>query len=150
MNDFLSRETGRSRRTKKTFAIVLADLDNFGRVNETHGQAAGDAVLKEIAAVIKRGTRSFDLVGRYDGGEFLVIVPEIAGKQTAVEVAERIRRGIESHEIALPSGDLYRMTASFGVACLGEDGTSPEDLLVKADERMYQAKRDGRNKVVYE
>lgn len=150
MNDFLSRETERSHRSKKTFGIVLANLDNFGKVNETYGQASGDAVLKEIAAVIKRGTRSFDLVGRYGGGEFLVIVPEISGKQTAVEVAERIRRGIESHVVALPTGDGFKLTASFGVACLGEDGTSPEDLLVKVDERMYQAKREGRNKVVYE
>jgi diguanylate cyclase (GGDEF)-like protein len=149
MTEFLSREAERSHRTKKNFAIVLVDLDNFGQVNEKYGESSGDSVLKEIAAVIRRGTRSFDLVGRYGGEEFLIIIPEIAAKQTAVDVAERIRRSIASHVCFFPAGEKFSMTASFGVACMGEDGTSPEDLLVKVGERMFRAKREGRNRVVH-
>jgi diguanylate cyclase (GGDEF)-like protein len=149
MSEFLAREAERSLRTDKEFAIILLDLDNFKRINDTYGHPAGDAVLKAVVEIMTRCTRQYDLVGRYGGEEFLVILPEIE-KRTAVRTAERIRSRIASEEIGIAGGRRVSVTASLGVACFGEDGRTAEDLLVKADERLYQAKRGGRNAVVFE
>jgi len=97
---------------------------------------------------MNRCTRRYDLVGRYGGEEFLVILPETGGGE-AVEIAGRIRAGIESKEIEISPVKSLSVSASFGVACFGEDGTVVEDLLLKVDERLYQAKRKGRNRVVH-
>jgi two-component system cell cycle response regulator len=88
-------------------------------------------------------------VGRYGGEEFLLILPEV-NKAVAVVVCERLRRNIEEHEIEIGEGQKISVTASFGIAGFDEDGDAPDDLLVRADERLYKAKRAGKNKVVYE
>jgi diguanylate cyclase (GGDEF)-like protein len=148
VSEFLARETERSLRTDKPFALVLADLDHFKRVNDSHGHPAGDIVLKAVVGLMTGCTRQYDLVGRYGGEEFLIILPEIE-KRNAVEAAERIRTRIGSREIEITGGKRLSVTASFGVAIFGDDGRVAEDLLVKVDERLYQAKREGRNRVVH-
>jgi diguanylate cyclase (GGDEF)-like protein len=149
MNEFLTMETERSRRSQKEFAVVLVDVDDFKKVNDTYGHLSGDVVLKAIVEGIIRGTRQYDIVGRYGGEEFLTIMPEI-DKATAVEVAERMRRNIENHEVEISDGEKVKVTASFGIATFPEDGISTDDLLVKADERLYKAKWEGKNRVVHE
>ncbi len=149
VTEFLAREAERSLRTNKKFALVLADLDNFKKVNDTFGHLAGDVVLKSVVGIMTRCMRQYDLVGRYGGEEFLIVLPEIE-KAKAVETAERLRAGIESLEIEIPGGKRLSVTSSFGVAHFGEDGTVADDLLVKVDERLYRAKREGRNRVISE
>jgi diguanylate cyclase (GGDEF)-like protein len=149
MNEFLARETERSRRSHSTFAVVIADVDDFKRINDTYGHLSGDIVLKAIVRGIISGTREYDIAGRYGGEEFLIIMPEI-DKQTTVDVADRMRRNIEDYEIEVMNGEMVTVTASFGIASFDEDGNSPDDLLVKADERLYKAKRQGKNRVVFD
>lgn len=147
MSEFLARETERSLRTGKMFALILADLDRFKKVNDTYGHPVGDLVLRAVVGLVIRCTRKYDLVGRYGGEEFLIILPEI-GRQRAPGIAERIRAKVESLEIGIGGGHKLSVTASFGFAFFGEDGMTAEDLLVMVDERLYQAKREGRNLVV--
>jgi diguanylate cyclase (GGDEF)-like protein len=149
MNEFLTMETDRSKRSQKEFAVVLVDVDDFKKVNDTYGHLSGDVVLKAIVGGIIGGTRQYDIVGRYGGEEFLIIMPEV-DKATAVEVAERMRRNIENHEVEILDDEKVKVTASFGIAVFPEDGISPDDLLVKADERLYKAKWEGKNRVVHE
>jgi len=149
MNEFLAKEAERSRRTHKEFSVTITDVDDFKKVNDMYGHSSGDVVLKEIVGGMISCTREYDTVGRYGGEEFLIIMPE-ANKQTAVDVADRMRRNIEKHEIELTEGAKVTVTASFGIASFQEDGNSPDDLLVKADERLYKAKREGKNRVVFE
>lgn len=149
MNEFLVKEAERSRRTERNFSVVVTDVDDFKKINDTYGHASGDIVLKEIVGGMIKTTREYDTLGRYGGEEFLLILPEV-DKATAIVVCERLRRNIEEHEIELADGDRISVTASFGIASFGEDGSAPDDLLVKADERLYKAKRAGKNRVAYE
>ena len=149
MNEFLARETERSKRSHSKFAVVMADVDDFKRINDTYGHLSGDIVLKAIVRGMISGTREYDIAGRYGGEEFLIIMPEI-DKQTTVDVADRMRRNIANHEIEVMNGEMVTVTASFGIATFDEDGNSPDDLLVRADERLYKAKRQGKNRVVFD
>jgi diguanylate cyclase (GGDEF)-like protein len=149
MNEFLAKEADRSRRTNRGFAVSITDVDDFKRVNDTYGHLSGDMVLKEIVRGMITGTREYDTVGRYGGEEFLIILPEV-DKQVAILVCNRLRRDIEEHKIEVMEGEKITVTASFGIASFQEDGVLPDDLLVKADERLYRAKQEGKNRVVYE
>jgi diguanylate cyclase (GGDEF)-like protein len=149
MNEFLAKEADRSRRTNRGFAVSIIDVDDFKRINDTYGHMSGDLVLKEIVRGMISGTREYDTVGRYGGEEFLIILPEV-NKEVAIFVCNRLRRNIEEHEIEVMEGEKITVTASFGVDSFQEDGVLPDDLLVKADERLYRAKQEGKNRVVYE
>jgi two-component system, cell cycle response regulator len=141
----LSREQVRHRREGRSFAVILMDIDHFKRVNDTYGHLCGDAVLREITSVMKRLVRPYDTVGRYGGEEFLIVVPE-SNAATAFNIAERIRRAIESRPIASEEGEI-RVTVSFGVAANEHASISePQTLLNLADEALYRAKRNGRNR----
>ncbi len=149
MNEFLAKEAERSRRTDRGFAVSITDVDDFKKINDTYGHLSGDIVLKKIVRAMISCTREYDTVGRYGGEEFLIILPEI-DKQTATLVCNRLRRNIEELEIEVIEGEKITVTASFGIASFQEDGVLPDDLLVKADERLYKAKREGKNLVVFE
>ena len=149
MNDFLSREIQRSSRMDKEFAVILVDLDDFKKINDTFGHASGDHVLKSVVGVIMCGIREYDVVGRYGGEEFLIILPEV-DKLDARLVAERIRSDIADAEFEMANGEQARLTASLGGACYAADGSSHDDLLLMADRRMYKAKEAGKNRVVFE
>jgi diguanylate cyclase (GGDEF)-like protein len=126
--------------TGEPVALVLVDIDRFKDVNDEHGHERGDAVLKEVAYVMRRTLRSFELVYRLGGDEFLIVLPGSA-LGVAQELAERVR---EALELARPGG--LAITASVGVAS-AHGGMSFEDLFREADDALYRAKRAGRNRV---
>ena len=138
----LNAEALRSHRYGRPLAVILADIDRFKRVNDTHGHATGDDVIRGVAATLAANCRGSDLVARYGGEEFAVLLPETSA-QHAFELAERLRQAIEAADY----GSAGRITASFGVAELGADG-SPTELMHNADRAMYQAKEQGRNRAV--
>ncbi|MBY5777093.1 GGDEF domain-containing protein [Rhizobium leguminosarum] len=130
-------------------SVVLFDLDHFKKINDVHGHDAGDAVLRQVAGVARQNFRSFDLLVRHGGEEFLALLPDSTPDDAAI-VAERVRQAIEAAEIPLPSGDILKMTASFGCAGRANEAANRnfEDLVKRADLALYAAKASGRNCVV--
>jgi two-component system cell cycle response regulator len=125
-------------------AVLMLDVDRFKAVNDTHGHAAGDAVLREIAERVRAHIRASDVVARYGGEEFLVVMAA-TGEEEAQVVGERLRAAIDSAPI-LAEGRLLQVTASVGVAA-GEVGSPVDALLAAADDALYRAKKLGRNRV---
>jgi len=144
--DRLTEELERARRYRYPLSVVLCDLDHFKLINDSHGHLAGDAVLREGAAVLRRCLRSTDLLGRYGGEEFLAVLPQV-DLDAARIAAERLRLGLENHPVRLPGGGEVRITASFGAASRDELPGSPssDHLVSLADRRLYEAKAAGRN-----
>jgi len=138
----LANEVQRSRRLRRTFSVLLADVDRFKQYNDTHGHLAGDAALVKIAEILRKTTRGVDSVARYGGEEFLVMLIE-APIGTAVTVAERIRARVAGE--AFEGG---QMTVSIGSAEYPAHGDTPEELIASADAAMYEAKNAGRDRVV--
>lgn len=131
---------------KQHFSFILLDIDHFKDVNDDFGHLEGDRVLKIIARIIKSQARASDFVCRYGGEEIAVILPRTK-KTAAIEIAERIRQAIEKHEFNLPDG--RPVTISGGVSVYGPDGSTKKDIIKAADERLYQAKKKGRNKIIH-
>jgi two-component system cell cycle response regulator len=143
----LEAEIDRAQRYDRPLSLLLVDLDHFKDVNDTHGHAGGDEVLRAVADVLAAVCRDVDLAARIGGEEFAILLPETDARG-AEHVAERARGRIaESHHRA-PSGAGFRITASAGVASLGREVTSAEGLLQAADDALYRAKGEGRNRVV--
>lgn len=138
----LASEVQRSRRLRRAFSVLLADVDRFKQYNDTHGHLAGDAALVKIAEVFRKTTRQVDCVARYGGEEFVVMLLE-ANIATATLVAERIRARVADQDLG--AGQL---TLSIGVAEYPDGGETPEELIATADAAMYKAKSGGRNQVV--
>ncbi|MDD2325589.1 MAG: PleD family two-component system response regulator [Alphaproteobacteria bacterium] len=141
----------RCKATVRPLSILSIDLDYFKRINDTHGHAAGDAVLKETINRVLASLRPSDLVVRMGGEEFAVIMPDTEQK-TALLVGERLRESLAEAPIPLPSGgEPIPVTASFGVASVNhESDATPATILDRADAALYRAKETGRNKVVGE
>jgi diguanylate cyclase (GGDEF)-like protein len=145
--DGLDNELARARRTGRTVTVFLLDLDHFKRVNDTYGHQAGDAVLREVGQRLVSSVRTYDSVGRYGGEEFLVVAPEV-GPEGLMDYGERLR--IRIAETPVDTGDhKLPITASFGAASLTpQDVTITRELLIHAaDIALYNAKRNGRNRV---
>jgi two-component system cell cycle response regulator len=142
----LSEEIERARRYRYPLSVILCDLDHFKEVNDTHGHLAGDAVLREGAAALRRCLRATDVLGRYGGEEFLAVLPQV-DLTAAGAAAERLRQALEGCAVSLESGARVAITGSFGVSSQSELETHPTaDLLVSlADRRLYEAKAAGRN-----
>ena len=138
----LATEVQRSRRLRRPFSVLLADVDHFKQYNDTHGHPAGDAALARIAEILRKTTRGVDCVARYGGEEFFVMLLETT-VGTAAIVAERIRARVAIEEFA--GG---RITISIGVAECPSHGDTPESLIESADAAMYEAKDRGRDRVV--
>ena len=133
------------RRGLQECAIVMIDLDHFKDVNDSHGHAAGDVVLRSIAHSLQATLRSYDRLYRYGGEEFLLCSPQTS-LDAAAELADRLRAALGELSIQAGEGDPIHITASLGVAAL--DGTHPvEDSVQRADEAMYRAKKAGRNRI---
>jgi diguanylate cyclase (GGDEF)-like protein len=143
MMEALENEVRRSRRLKHSFAVIMADVDHFKRFNDAHGHPAGDAVLKRVAEILRESTRDVDVVARYGGEEFFVLMPETEG-EGAADVADRVRERLAAEQ--LPGGG--SVTLSFGVAEFPAHGDVGETLIGIADAALYQAKREGRDRVV--
>jgi len=126
----------------------MFDVDHFKAINDRHGHAAGDVVLRRIAGIAAHTIRSTDTVARYGGEEFILIAPETA-KTSALELAERVRAALQSIEMRIDHSSLT-VTASFGVAMLHKDDSRLEDVLRRADAALYAAKVGGRNRVIAE
>lgn len=143
--EVLRREQSRQQRESGSFGIILADIDHFKQVNDAYGHLWGDAVLQQTSGIMQSSVRPYDVVGRYGGEEFLIVVPH-SDASSALVVAERIRKAIAAHSISTPKGDI-RVTASFGVAAHG-DGNRVEmqQFLQMADDALYRAKQKGRNR----
>jgi two-component system cell cycle response regulator len=125
----------------------MLDVDHFKAINDSYGHAAGDEVLREFALRIRRSIRGLDLACRYGGEEFLVVMPE-TDLSAAALAAERLRRRIASDPFPIQRGkQAMEVTISVGIAALAE-GEDPASVLKRADEALYRAKRDGRNRVV--
>ncbi|MFN3325060.1 MAG: diguanylate cyclase [Bryobacteraceae bacterium] len=143
----LHRELARSEREQRPFGLVMVDLDHFKSINDTHGHAAGDIVLKEAARRMREAMRSYDSLGRYGGEEFLIILPGCDAECTRAQ-AERMRRALCDTAIELPAASLH-ITASFGAtAYRSAESDDPEALLHASDQALYAAKASGRDRVI--
>jgi len=132
----------------KSLSVCITDIDRFKQVNDTYGHDAGDEVLKEFATRVRSTVRGADLACRYGGEEFVVVMPDTAPDVAAL-IAERLRSIIESRPFVLKGAGLsLDITASMGIATACRGVQTPEQLLKQADLALYQAKRDGRNRVV--
>jgi diguanylate cyclase (GGDEF)-like protein/putative nucleotidyltransferase with HDIG domain len=138
----LEVEIARARRYEGTFSILLADIDNFKNFNETWGQAAGDEVIKRVAAVLRHRNRTTDFVGRYGGDEFLMILPATT-RTGAATVADHMRLALGSQPYMAPSGYAVPLRMSFGAAAFPEDGNDSQSLIAIADANLYESKRWG-------
>jgi two-component system, cell cycle response regulator len=148
VDDRFALELSRARRYGKLLTIAVIDADRFKLLNDTHGHPAGDLVLRKISAILRDSIRQSDTVGRYGGEEFVVILPE-----TDIEAAQRklesLRELVASTPIALAArGQKIQVTISAGLASFPQDGEDAAELFALADERMFQAKKDGRNRVI--
>jgi diguanylate cyclase (GGDEF)-like protein len=145
--EFLDRELSRSARYHRPLTLIMFDLDRFKAINDELGHLGGDFTLRELAACVKGSIRKEELFTRYGGEEFVLVLPETP-LEGGVVAAERIRALVEKHPF-LYEGKAYPVTISAGVAATaGEAGLTPLDLIRQADEKLFEAKRLGRNRVV--
>lgn len=135
----------RARRRHEAVAVLLADVDHFKRVNDTYGHLTGDAVLRTLAAEMRQQVRESDLVGRFGGEEFVILLRGTTSDE-ACRVAERIRRGVGVVRVHAKDV-IVGVTVSIGVAALGNHGHDLSELLEAADQALYRAKRSGRDQV---
>ncbi|MBW7941347.1 MAG: GGDEF domain-containing protein, partial [Candidatus Kuenenia stuttgartiensis] len=133
------------RRYGAPLCLIIFDIDNFKNVNDSCGHLYGDFVLREVVARVASGLRTTDILARYGGEEFCGILPETSLK-SAIEVAERFRESIASEEYRF-HGHSRKITISLGVAALDKNITNTDMFFKKADDALYTAKREGKNKV---
>ncbi|MCK4379398.1 MAG: GGDEF domain-containing protein, partial [Deltaproteobacteria bacterium] len=140
-----SEET-RFLRNKRSFCLMMADIDHFKRVNDTYGHDAGDYILKELSRLMAEKLRLQDSIGRWGGEEFLIMLPE-TGINGANFVAEKLRMAIQNHDFLYHEHQLS-ITVSLGISAY-KDGMTIDSCLKKADDKLYRAKKQGRNRVAY-
>lgn len=134
-----------ARKKLDALTLMMLDLDHFKVINDTHGHQVGDAVLRHVSTLIRQESRNNDVIGRYGGEEFIILLTDVDA-ESAVRIAERIRKTI--HQNTLNINNLHvKLTASIGVATAVEADGSADRLIALADERLYIAKRRGRNRV---
>lgn len=146
VEEYLGHELARAIREQRPFTVAMLDVDHFKAFNDSHGHAAGDAALRQLADTLRGALRRSDVVARFGGEELLIAMPGTA-LEAALEKLDEVRVQVGLTEIALPRGGGARVTVSMGVAALGDDGAALDGLLDLADARLYAAKRAGRNRV---
>jgi diguanylate cyclase len=141
----MGKEVRYARERASSFAVLVADIDHFKRINDAHGHAAGDTVLQHMAAILTSMSRGGDYAFRLGGEEFLLLLVDISREQ-ALRVAERLRVRVQNEQVSLPSGTAVRFSVSIGLAM--DDGHPDYQQIVRrADEALFKAKADGRNRV---
>ncbi|AAC06416.1 GGDEF domain-containing protein [Aquifex aeolicus] len=143
--EMAEKELAKAKRYGYNFSILMIDIDNFKKINDTYGHDVGDLVLKKISEILKRNVRGADLVARFGGEEFIVMLSN-TNLNGAVKKAEQLRRMIEQTPIELPNGEKLRVTVSIGVSTY-RGHESLEELIKEADQALYEAKRKGKNRV---
>jgi diguanylate cyclase (GGDEF)-like protein len=146
VEEYLGHELARAIREQRPFVVAMLDVDHFKIFNDSHGHAAGDAALRQLAETLRGALRRSDVVARFGGEELLIAMPGTA-LEAALEKLDEVRVQVGLTEILLPRGGTARITVSMGVASLDEDGPVLDQLLDHADERLYAAKSAGRNRV---
>lgn len=142
----LSREVSLAKRHQTSLAMLVVDIDHFKKINDVYGHLIGDCVLRDVAKCINSVIRNSDIVFRYGGEEFVILLSN-TGQTGAMLLAERIRKAISKLECAYGKSNT-RVTASLGIACL-KDHEQPVDLFTRADSALYKAKNQGRNQSMY-
>ncbi|MBX3128266.1 MAG: GGDEF domain-containing protein [Polyangiaceae bacterium] len=143
----LEGEVSRARRHERPLSVIMFDIDFFKPINDQYGHLAGDYVLRELAKVVQGRIRRDETFARYGGEEFVVVLPETP-LEGAIALAETLRARIAEHAFVF-QGERMAVTISMGCALLSPDDKSATDLIQRADERLYDAKRGGRNRVCY-
>jgi len=147
MLEFLDRELARSARHNRPLSVLMLDIDHFKAINDELGHLAGDATLRDLAAIIRGNVRREDLFARYGGEEFALVLVETT-HQGALDLAERLRRLVEKKAFQ-HEGRPYHLTISIGVAATaGDENLNATEMVRRADENLYKAKNAGRNRVV--
>ena len=150
MTEQINKELERSRRSRHPLSLLMVDIDHFKNVNDIHGHEAGDRAIIAVAQSLARGMRSIDMTSRFGGEEFVLLMPE-TDIAVASLAAERLRADVAALRIGGDKGEQIALTISIGVAASYPDGVapdSPSSLLSRADKALYQAKREGRDRVV--
>ena len=144
----LEEELQRAKRYNRMLSVIMLDVDNFKRINDSFGHHQGDRVLKSIAGIVRQSMRDVDMASRYGGEEFTVMLPE-TGTHHSIVVAERIRRNVEKRTPSLLGGPMRKgARVSLGIACFPQDADEKDELIRRADEAMYIAKAKGKNRVI--
>ena len=146
-SEMVRREIIGADRTGNSLTIAMLDLDDFKRINDRHGHAAGDALLREVAAAIRSVMRATDLSARWGGEEFCIALPG-ADVEQAVLVAQRVRGAISALRVSTHTGELISCTATIGLAERGDRDETLDALFNRADRAMYRAKQSGKNRVM--
>jgi two-component system, cell cycle response regulator len=142
----LEREMARCSRFGRPLHLLMFDVDHFKNLNDTYGHIAGDAVLRDLAAIIDKSVRREEIFARYGGEEFAMVIPEVEAKKVAT-YAEKMRQMVADHHFVF-EGQRMPVTISVGVAAMPAGCEDPQAFIKAADERLYAAKRSGRNRVV--
>jgi diguanylate cyclase (GGDEF)-like protein len=146
LNSFLEEALQRARQEEGQLAVLFLDLDGFKGINDRHGHLCGSRSLFEVGGLIRAAVREEDVVSRYGGDEFVVVLPDTDG-DGALAVAERIRRALKEHVFLEEFGLEATLSASFGVSLYPDHGVSPQDLMQKADQAMYSVKERGKDAI---
>ncbi len=144
--DLAAAELERARRYSRRLALLVLDIDHFKQINDTHGHATGDRVIQAMAQACRDSVRDIDLAGRVGGEEFAIFLPE-TGAQGAQDLAERLRELVALMKVSANDDTTVRFTVSIGVAVMRTERSTLDDLFTEADGALYQAKREGRNRV---
>lgn len=142
----LGQEIEKATKEHTSLAVIFFDLDGFKVVNDTHGHLCGSRTLFEVGDILRRSVREEDIVARYGGDEFVVVLPQTDGKG-AFSIAQRIRHALKEHEFLHEFNLAVHLSASFGVSSFPEHGSTPHDLIQKADQAMYSVKESGKDAV---
>ncbi|MEJ2367484.1 MAG: GGDEF domain-containing protein [Acidobacteriota bacterium] len=142
----LAGEIERAKRHKRNLAVIFLDLDGFKQVNDVHGHLIGSRTLQVVADILREHTRSVDILVRYGGDEYTLVLPDTDLKGASV-VADRLRKAIRDHDYSLELAVKIHISASFGISSYPEHGDSAELLIQRADQAMYSVKQNSKDGV---